>query len=221
VPDGRVCATRWRRLRALIVALIDDLKSRLRPEEGRRLFAYRDSLGHLTIGDGFLLEGAHVALMQQLLGLSDLQTDSIVRGASPITPAQSDMLLEYTALRAVSDAQSAVGDDAWDRLADAAKVVLADMAFNMGAGGLGAFHKMLAAARQTPPDFVEFERQMNDSAWDRQVPARADDLEALIHSLIPNLSDDDRARVSALFVVSRLAAGAHAGDVAPSESSDA
>jgi hypothetical protein len=63
---------------------------------------------------------------------------------------------------------------------------------------------------------------MNDSEWDRETPARADGVEALIHALIhPSVTAEDRARAVALFVSARPAASAHAGDDDPPETSDA
>lgn len=189
--------------------LLVDLKARLRPEEALRLRAYRDSLGHLTIGYGFLLERPDADRLLSSMGLSPTAVRS---GAWPITSQQAEQLLDYTAQCALTDAGDVVGRDAWERLPYDAQLALADMCFQMGAGGLDRFQRMLAALRKTPPDFTAALREANDSDWDRQTPARADGVEALFAALIPLLTDADRARIVGLFVPDRPGAGAHASD---------
>lgn len=189
--------------------LVEALKAELRPEEGFVPTAYHDSRGILTIAYGFNLTRSDADSLLNQLGLSPTAVRS---GKWPVTREQGERLLDFTARSALSLARGVVGPEAWDQLPTAAKVVMADMAFNMGGGGLSAFHHMIAAIRLTPPDFAEVERQMNDSQWDRQVPARANELEAIIRALIPTITDEDRAHVASLFVPMHEDAGAHAGE---------
>jgi GH24 family phage-related lysozyme (muramidase) len=190
-------------------ALLEPLKKELRPEEGFVATAYYDSRHILTIAYGFNLTRPDADALLTQMGLSPAAVRS---GKWPLTRDQGERLLDITARGAIAGAISVIGADAWSRLPDVAKVVLADMEFNMGSGGLGGFHLMLAALRREPPDYAEAERQMNSSQWDRQVPARADELEAIILSLIPTVTDADRARIASLFIPTREATGAHAGD---------
>lgn len=193
--------------------LLVDLKARLRREEGTRLRAYRDSLDHLTIGDGFNLERPDADRLLTAMGLSPTAVRS---GSWPLTPEQAEQLLDYTAQCALTDAGDVVGVETWEGLPYDAKLALGDMCFQLGAGGLERFTKMLAAIRKLPPDWLEVERQANDSLWDRQTPARADGIELLFHSLVhPDITAADRARVIGLFVPAPLPAGAHAGDDEP------
>lgn len=195
--------------------LLDRLKARLRPEEGGFYpKPYRDSRGILTIAYGFNLERHDADTRLKALGL--LPT-AVRAGTRPLTPAQGEELLDYDARCAITDACDVVGLSVWKTLPEDCQLVLADMTYNMGAGGLDAFRKMLAAVRKVPPDFAEMERQMADSDWDKQVGRRADELERLIHALTPDITDEDRARVLAVVSASllsegRLPAGAHAGD---------
>ncbi len=162
------------------MSLLTRLIMRLGPEESIRLFAYHDKLGHLTIGWGYLLEGPAIATMQKKLGLTEDQTASIVSGAIPITRSQADMLLTYTAGCAITDAGDVVGRDAWLRLPDNAKLVCADMCFNMGPGHLAEFKKMLAALRQDPPDFADAAHEIRNSQAATQNPDRYRDLARLL-----------------------------------------
>lgn len=200
------------------MSLVDRLKARLRPEEGG-FYArpYRDSKGILTIAYGFNLERFDADTRLKSLGLSPTAVRS---GSWPLNVQQGEELLDYDAMGAIADAAGVVGEDVWVTLPEDAQLVLADMTYNMGAGGLGQFKKMLAAVRKVPPDWVEMERQMADSQWDKQVGKRADELEKLIHALTPHITDEERARVVAMTQASmmaegRLPAGAHAGDQDP------
>ena len=48
------------------MSVLDRLMARLRAEEGMRSFRYLDSLGHATIGYGYLLEGHAVETMRAI-----------------------------------------------------------------------------------------------------------------------------------------------------------
>ncbi len=192
--------------------LLEPLKTELRPEEGFRSFAYKDSRGHWTIAYGFLLEGNANQVLRAVLGLTETDANLVVNGAMGLSREQGERLIDHTASAALRDAEQLVGEEAWKRLNDEAKVVVADMVFNLGSGGVGAFRRFLAAIRTVPPDYAAAEREMNDSDWDRQVPARADHLEAIIHALIPHITEVDRSRIAGLFIPMRPPAGAHAGE---------
>lgn len=195
------------------MSLLTDLKARLRSEEGTRYTAYRDSLGHLTIGDGFNLERPDADRLLLTLGLSPT---AVRAGAWRLNATQVEYLLDYTAQCALTDAGDVVGKVTWQTLPYEAKLALGDMCFQLGAGGLDQFQRMLAAIRNIPPDWLAVEREANDSLWDKQTPARADGVELLFHSLVhPDIADADRARVVALFMPDRPAASAHASDDDP------
>jgi len=64
-----------------------------------------------------------------------------------------------------------IGSSCWARLNAPRQGVLADMAFNIGAGRLGEFHKMLAAIRQGNWSLAKAE--LLDSDYAKQVESRA------------------------------------------------
>jgi GH24 family phage-related lysozyme (muramidase) len=192
--------------------LIDQLLKRLRPEEGGFYpRVYRDSKGIPTVGYGFNLNRPDTSSRLASVGLL---RSALMSGMVQMTEEQGEKLLDFDAVAAFTDAADIAGHEAWARLPDTARVIIADMCFNMGPGTLAMFHKMLAAIRQNPPDFVTAEREMEDSQWDREVGVRADELEHLMLSLAPHLTEEDRAATVALFVPLEREAGAHA-DIEP------
>jgi GH24 family phage-related lysozyme (muramidase) len=161
------------------MSLRERLKARLRTEEGFVAKAYKDSLGHLTIGYGFNLERHDTDRRLQALGLSPTQVRS---GTWPITTAQAEDLLDYDALCAITDAGDVVGKEAWPRLPETARLVCADMVYQLGDGGFAGFHKMLEALRTNPPDFIGAAHEMVNSKWAMQTPLRCRQLADLMRS---------------------------------------
>jgi lysozyme len=139
------------------------LKAELERDEGRRLTAYRDSLGYWTIGVGHLL------------------------GSSPrmssITDAECDALF-------VADVQAAEkfldthlpSAQYWAPYhGEAPYRALVNMAFNLGPKLL-EFKKFLAALSGAEPDFTTAAKEMLDSLWAKQVGDRAQRLHDMILS---------------------------------------
>lgn len=131
------------------VLLTDDeketLKSQLRYDEGFSGTAYRDTAGILTVGYGRNLD---------------------IRG---ITRDEAEFLLENDATRVAAEVEERIP---WVYQMDGVrKLVILNMAFNLGIGGLLKFQKMLSAAKAG--DYVVAARQMQQSKWYRQVGARA------------------------------------------------
>lgn len=163
------------------MSLLEELKARLRPEEGFVPKAYRDSLGHLTIGYGTLLERPDIDKRLSRMGLSPT---TIRAGVWAITRVQAEELLDYDAACSITDAGDVVGRAAWERLPDTARLVCADMTYQMGMGGFGGFHKMLAALRADPPDYIEAAHEMRNSKWAMQTPMRCRPLAALLETCV-------------------------------------
>lgn len=161
------------------MSLLTDLIARLKPEEGFVAKAYKDSVGVLTIGYGTNLERHDIDARLIAMGLSP----TVVRSRTwAITLAQAEQLLDYDAQAALTDAGDVVGRAAWERLPDVAKLVCADMTYNLGAGGFEGFHRMLFDLRRDPPDFLQAAYEMRMSTWHHQVGQRARDLEAMMRS---------------------------------------
>lgn len=126
------------------------LMARLSIDEGRRNKLYKDSANppKLTIGVGRNIEDR---------GLRD---DEI------------DLMLSNDINEAVVIARSLC--TTFDKLGDVRQEVLVNMAFNMGSPRLSGFKMMLAAVAAS--DYQEAANQMENSAWYRQVGARAERL---------------------------------------------
>lgn len=115
-------------------------------EEGRKKFLYECSEGKQTIGIGRNIEER---------GLSDDEIDYIYRNDEKI---------------AIAGASSLVKEFEW--LADARKIALVSMVFQMGKPRVSKFKKMIAAINEG--NFAEAANEMLESKWARQTPARAE-----------------------------------------------
>lgn len=132
------------------------LKARLIADEGRVRHAYQDHLGFWTIGVGRLIDEKKGG------GLADDEIDYLltndIRRAETI--GRSYPWFEWLS---------------WERQA-----VIVMMIFQLGAGGLNGFKKMREALARK--DYEEAARQMLDSDWNKQTPARAKRLAEIMRS---------------------------------------
>lgn len=126
-----------------------NINDQLMRDEGFRASVYQDSLGYWTIGTGICVDG---------------------RKGCGITADENRVLLANR-LSAVIDGISK--EWPWtDALDPVRKAVLWNMAYQMGVGGVGEFHQMLAKLQQG--DYAGASQEMLDSTWARtQSPARA------------------------------------------------
>lgn len=115
--------------------------------EGEVLTPYKCSQGVLTIGRGHNLEH----------GISKAASDFIFKEDMDKTEADLKKYLP----------------DVYDNLDANRQLVLIDMCFNLGIGGLLKFKKMLAAIRTG--DYARAAEELMDSAYARQVPERAEE----------------------------------------------
>ena len=119
-------------------------REQLKADEGLRQVPYQDSRGHWTVGYGHLMRNPlPLSLCEALLDYD-------------IAQAEVALLRAYPWVTAVSAARY---------------VVFVQLVFNMGAGGLGTFAKLLAAAQAGQWDTAAAE--LLDSDYARQVGARA------------------------------------------------
>lgn len=131
------------------VAMIEKLTEQLRRDEGVKPAAYQDHLGYWTIGVGRLI-------------------DSRKPGAG-LRPDEIDYLLRNDIADRVAALQKALP---WfDRLNDARRGVLVNMAFQLGTAGLLGFKSTLALVERGK--YAEAADQMLKSKWATQTPARA------------------------------------------------
>ena len=125
----------------------DELIAQLKEDEGLRLVAYQDTLGHWTIGYGHT--PAHPG--------------------TTWTKEQALTMLRADCAAALRDVDRVLP---WARsLGTVRHAVFVNMAFNMGIGRLSGFHRALAAARHG--DHEACALHMQDSLWARQVGDRA------------------------------------------------
>lgn len=87
------------------------------------------------------------------------------------TQQQADDQFEIDYRAATSHACQVVGPGVWTTLNAPRQAALADMAFELGAHGLGEFHGMLTAVRAR--DWATAKRECLDSDYAKQVPNRA------------------------------------------------
>jgi lysozyme len=127
------------------VSYLDIARSQLMVDEGVKRFPYRDTVGKLTVGCGRNLDD---------VGLSD---DEI------------NYLLNNDLFRAEKTARALFAG--FDRLSDARKAVLVNMAFNLGQTRLAGFHRLREAVKEQ--DWEQAAKEMIDSRWAKQTGQRA------------------------------------------------
>ncbi len=135
--------------------VIDDLVRDLKQDEGWRPFAYRDSLGFLTIGFGFLIDqrrGGELPLPIADLWLHRLATERVNH-----LIARLPWLNEQP-----EDVRRALGN----------------MAYQLGVDGVCLFRNMLAALKDGRRDEAAYHAL--DSRWAKQTPRRAHRVASLI-----------------------------------------
>ena len=128
------------------------LSALIEKHEGGRAKPYRDGLGKLTIGVGRNLDD---------VGLSSSEIDLLLRNDILDKIAQMNREIPW-----------------WISLDDTRRMVLVDMAFNLGVSGLLAFKKMLNAV--FAGDYRTAAAEMLSSTWAAQVGSRADELAGMM-----------------------------------------
>jgi len=120
------------------------LRLHVKQSEGLRLKPYTDTVGRLSVGYGRNLTD---------VGISQIE---------------AEMLLDHDLTRAIVDVQAVCPE--FNELDPVRQVVLAEMCFNLGAGRLAGFVKMLAAVEAK--DYATAAAEMRNSRWFHQVGAR-------------------------------------------------
>lgn len=127
---------------------IEALKSDLIRDEGLRPYVYQDSRGIWTCGVGFNVDRERGGGIP--MEVIDFWLDTLLTRLCK----QLDLSLAW-----------------WDRLDDVRQRVLANMAYNLGMGGLLEFRKMLMAV--AAENYSLAADEMANSLWAKQVPQRA------------------------------------------------
>lgn len=137
----------------------------IQKHEGIRLSPYKDSLGKLTIGIGFLLSRPDARDRLSKVGCNGLTPP--IR----LTVAQCYQLLDMDVADAIHDLQALI--PTFEDLSDVRKCVLADMRYQLGGQGLRQFHHFIMAINAGQFDAAVAE--MLDSSWALQTPVRANE----------------------------------------------
>ena len=157
------------------------LDKQLRVDEGCILHVYKDSLGLYTIGIGRCLETKGLSVTEcNYLNLDVYDKKGVidalkVRG---ITQVEADQLL--------SNDINEFTDELYNRITwiesapEVVKIVLLNMAFNLGIAGLMSFHTTLGLIQSG--NYIEASNQMLLSKWKDQVGDRAVRLSNLLAS---------------------------------------
>ena len=133
------------------------LKGQLVRHEGLKPYAYKDSLGYLTIGVGHLIDerkGGKISLDSVYFILDEDIKEKC---------NQLDDKLSW-----------------WRNLSDVRQRVLLDMAFNLGVEGLLKFQNTLAFIEHG--QYKEASQEMLDSRWASQVGDRAKELAQMMET---------------------------------------
>lgn len=134
--------------------------------EGRRYKVYLDQYGHPTVGIGFNLDRAGARKTIEALGVN---YDALVRGDVILTDAQVNRLFDQDFNDSMRAAYEIVPN--FGSLSNNAQIVVIDMIFNMGKGGVANFTRMIQALGKK--DYQAAVDGMKSSKWASQVPSRA------------------------------------------------
>lgn len=129
------------------MGFLEKLISDLKQDEGFNSSAYLDVFGYWTIGYGRLIDARKGG------GIDEIEAEYLLRNDV------IDVLKQLSAL------------DFWDSLDETRQLVLANMAFNLGIGGLMKFRKTLDLVASHR--YEEAAIEMLKSTWAEQVPSRA------------------------------------------------
>jgi len=144
---------------------MDEIFSLIKRNEGYSNKAYKDTTGNMTIGIGFNLDRPSSKKAIENLGFNYYDVRS---GKVSLRDSQIKTLFTNEALLAIKSAKVFVNN--FDSLPHDAKLVIIDMAYNVGLPRLNKFVKLKAALENM--DFKNAAREMQDSNWYKQVKSR-------------------------------------------------
>jgi len=132
------------------------LRAELVADEGSVLKVYKDHLGYYTVGVGHLIIP------------SDEEWG--VGVGTPITQTRADELLFYDLNNVLKECEENFHQN-WELWPEEVKLIIANMAFNLGLPKLKAFQLMLTAINAE--DYKTASKEGLDSRWAKQVYNRA------------------------------------------------
>ena len=136
----------------------DRLREELKIDEGCKYEVYLDHLGLPTFGIGHLI--------------TEKDPEHQMGIGTPVDEIRVNEAFEQDVHVTIGECQKLFDD--WDELPETARLITANMMFNMGRPRLSKFKKMIQAIKDG--DWLEAANQMKDSRWYKQVTNRADRL---------------------------------------------
>jgi lysozyme len=131
------------------------LKEEITSDEGVKLEVYLDHLGYPTVGVGHLIKDTDIEHGQG--------------EGYKITQTRCDELFYQDINICLSECEKQMNE--WEHFPEEVKLILANMAFNLGITRLLKFQKMFAALNSG--DYVQASIEGLDSRWAKQVYNRA------------------------------------------------
>ena len=170
-------------------AFVQELAPFTEAFESRETHVYTDSEGIETIGVGFNLERDDAEARIVAVGAN---YQNILNGTEGLNDNQINILFfEDLENIGVNGARNVVAN--FDQLPYLARIVLADMAYNLGQTGLSNFTNMINAFEEDEPDYHTAADEMVDSQWFTQVGRRGDHHVGTIR-LLASSRQDPRAQ---------------------------
>ena len=136
----------------------DRLREELKIDEGCKYEVYLDHLGLPTFGIGHLI--------------TEKDPEHQMGIGTPVDEIRVNEAFEQDVHVTIGECQKLFDD--WDELPETARLITANMMFNMGRPRLSKFKKMIQAIKDK--DLLEAAEQKQDSRWYKQVTNRADRL---------------------------------------------
>lgn len=147
---------------------LERLKKDLVRREGMVLRTYHCPSGYLTVGVGFNLDAhrppEHIAAR--------------LRATGTITIDDAYELLDISVTATILSCKEMFSD--FDSYSDARQEAIADLVFNMGAGGFKKFKKTIAAIKKQ--DWNTAADELVDSQWYVQVGRRGEEIVGLVRN---------------------------------------
>lgn len=149
----------------------------IEPHEGKRNKVYNDTMGHPTVGIGFNLDRPDALEILKSYGVC---YDGIRKGTVVLSEEVIYNIFQDDVEKVVNQVRDLVSS--FDEQPKDMKLVLVDMCFNLGKGGLSKFRNFLAAVKER--NYSKAVAEMIDSRWYSQVGDRSKKLVRIVRSLV-------------------------------------